>query len=43
MNKNNNPHMPIWAAIVAASSIPLFYQFLEVKQEWQRTTGHQFY
>jgi hypothetical protein len=33
--------MPVWAAIIAASSVPFFYRFFDVKHEWKRVASKE--
>jgi hypothetical protein len=34
MNKNTVPNMPVWAAIVSATSLPFFYRYFKANKEW---------
>jgi hypothetical protein len=35
MNKNTAPNMPLWAAILASSSIPFFYKAFDCPKDWE--------
>jgi hypothetical protein len=43
LNKNTMPNMPLWAAILAASSVPFLHQFFESNKEWEATTSKDFH
>jgi hypothetical protein len=32
LNKNTMPNMPVWAAIIAATSIPFFYPYFKINK-----------
>lgn len=34
MNKNTMPNIPLWAAVVASTSLPFFYREFECSTEW---------
>ena len=34
LNKNSMPNMPLWAAIVASSSLPFYHKFFEANRAW---------
>lgn len=42
-NKNTMPNMPVWAAILATSSIPLFHHYFEGRKEWEAPETSSFY
>jgi hypothetical protein len=43
LNKNSMPNMPVWAAIVATSTLPLMYQYFEASKEWEAAGAASFY
>lgn len=43
LNKNTMPNMPVWAAILATSSIPIFHHYFEARKEWEATDSSSFY
>jgi hypothetical protein len=34
MNKNTVPNMPVWAAILASTSLSFLYREYEIRKEW---------
>ena len=42
LNKNTMPNMPLWAAIVATSTLPFYHDFFEGSQEWETTNAKSF-
>ncbi len=42
LNKNSMPNMPIWAAIVATSSLPFYYRFFEGNRDWDSPKAKDF-
>ena len=42
INKNLMPNMPIWAAILATSSLPLFHDHFAANQEWEAPDSESF-
>lgn len=34
LNKNTTPNMPLWAAIIASSSLPFLHDFFQANKEW---------
>jgi hypothetical protein len=43
LNKNTMPNMPLWAAILAASSVPFLHNFFDSNKEWESTTPEEFH
>jgi hypothetical protein len=42
LNKNTTPNMPLWAAILAASSLPFLHTFFESNKEWEAPSPEEF-
>lgn len=43
LNKNLMPNMPLWAAVVATSSLPFFNSCFEANKEWEASDMASFY
>ena len=43
LNKNSTPNMPLWAAIIASSSLPFYHKFFEGRKEWTATDKTSFF
>lgn len=44
LNKFTMPYMPLWAAIVAAASLPFIFNYFPVHREWEGVEDrHTFY
>jgi hypothetical protein len=42
LNKVTTPSMPVWAAIIASSSLPFFHKYFQANKEWEAVSSESF-